>query len=203
MAAKALPITKRVEIINKRKFAVAALNADDKTFVIYVVALVEPTTMPIHSSCQAQVTALTSEESGISAEYPNFSDIFSSDFAVELSEYTGINDYFINLLDDKQLLYSPRYRLRLVKLKTLKTYIKANLASSFIILSKFPANTPILFGQKKDGSFRLCIDYHRLNNRTIKNHYPLPLIGESLNRLSCAKCFTQLDLINAYHRMRI
>ena len=85
----------------------------------------------------------------------------------------------------------------------LKTYIKANLASGFIRPSKSPAGALILFVRKKNGSLCLCVDYRGLNNLTIKNRYPLPLIGESLDRLGRAKRFTQLDLTNAYHRMRI
>ena len=53
MAAEALPTTRRVEIIDKREFAAAALNIDDETFVVHVAALVEPTTMPIYPSRQA------------------------------------------------------------------------------------------------------------------------------------------------------
>ena len=49
-AAEALPITRRVEIINKREFAMAALNVDNETFIVHVVALVKPTTMPIYFS---------------------------------------------------------------------------------------------------------------------------------------------------------
>ena len=90
-----------------------------------------------------------------------------------------------------------------MKLETLKTYIKTNLANSFIRPSQSPASALILFIQKKNGSFQLCVDYQGLNNLTIKNRYPLPLISKSLNRLGRAKCFTQLDLTNAYHRMRI
>ena len=50
-AAEALPTTKRVEIIDKREFAAAALNADNETFLVYVAAPAEPTTMPIYLSC--------------------------------------------------------------------------------------------------------------------------------------------------------
>ena len=198
-AAEALPRTRRVEIIDKTEFATAALNADNETFVMHVAALAEPTIMPIYSSCQAQVAVLTSGETGIPAEYSDFSNVFSSDSAAELPEYTGFNDYFINLLDNKQPPYSLIYSLGLVELETLKTYIKANLANGFIRPSKSPAGASILFVQKKDGSLRLCVDYRGLNNLTIKNHYPLPLIGESLDHLDCAKRFTQLDLTNAYH----
>ena len=101
IAAEALPTNRRVEIIDKREFAVVALNADNKIFVVYVMALAKLTTMPIHLACQAQVTALTSEENGIPAEYSDFSDVFSSDSVAELPEHIGINDHFINLLDNK------------------------------------------------------------------------------------------------------
>ena len=85
----------------------------------------------------------------------------------------------------------------------LKIYIQTNLANGFIRPSRLPANAPILFICKKDGSFWLCVDYWGLNNLIIKNRYPLPLIGKSLERLGRAKHFTQLDLTNTYHQMRI
>ena len=199
MAADALLTTRRIEIIDKKEFAAAPLSANNKTFVAHVVALAKPTIMPIHPSYQAQVDALMSKEIGISAEYSDFSNVFSSDSAAELLEYTGINDHPINLLDNKQPPYGPIYSLGPVELETLKTYIEANLVSGFIRPSKSSAGALILFNQKKDGSLRLCVDYRGLNNLTIKNCSPLPLIGESLNCLGHAKCFTQLDLTNAYH----
>ena len=90
-----------------------------------------------------------------------------------------------------------------MEVETLKTYIETHLKTGFIRPSKSPAGAPILFDKKPDGSLRLCVDYRGLNNLTIKNRYPLPLIGESLDRLGRAKRFTQLDLTSAYHRMRI
>ena len=158
-ATEALPTTRRVEIIDKWEFAAAALNADDETFMVHIATLAEPTTMPIHPSRQAQVATLTSEETGIPAEYSDFSNVFSSDSAAELPEHTGINDHPIDLLDNKQLPYGPIYSLGPVKLEMLKTYIKANLASGFIRPSKSLAGAPILFVQKKDDSLRLCVDY--------------------------------------------
>ena len=199
MGAETLPTTKKVEIINKREFAAAALNEDNETFVVYVAALAELTTMPIHPSRQAQVAPLTSEETGILIEYSNFSNIFSSDSTAELPKYTGINDHPIDLLDNKQPTYGPIYSLGPVELETLKTYIKANLASGFIRPFKLPAGTPILFVPKKNSSFRLCVNYQGLNNLTIKNCYLLLLIGELLDRLDHVKRFIQLDLTKAYH----
>ena len=126
---------------------------------------------------------LTSEETGILAEYSDFSNVFSSDSAAELLEHTGIDDHPINLLDNKQPSYGLIYSLEPVELETLKMYIEAKLASGFIRSSKFPAGALILFVRKKDGSLHLCVDYRRLNNLTMKNRYPLPLIGKSLDCL--------------------
>ena len=152
-------MTKKVEIIDKKKFTAAVLNVDNKIFVLHKVALAEPILMPIHPSCQAQDTLLTSEETKILAKYSNFSNVFSSDSAAELLKQTKINDYPINLLDNKQSFYGPIYSLGPVELEMLKTYIEANLVSSFIRLFKSFANALILFVQKKDNSLRLCIDY--------------------------------------------
>ena len=56
---------------------------------------------------------------------------------------------------------------------------------------------------KKDGKFRLCVDYWQLNNITIKNRYPLPLIKELKDHLHKAKYFTKLDLRDRYYLVRI
>ena len=114
-----------------------------------------------------------------------------------------MNEHAIKLEEGKQPLFGPIYSLGPVKLETLKTYIETNLANGFIQPSKFPAGALILFDQKPDGSLRLCVDYQSLNNIIIKNWYPLPLIGESLDWLGRARKFIQLDLTNAYHWIRI
>ena len=145
MAAEALLTTKRVEINDKNKLTAAALNADNKTFVIHIATLAKLTTMRIQPFYQAQVTVLISTEIRNFAEYSKFSDVFSLESAAKLPEYTGINDPPINLLDNKQLHYSPIYSLDLIELKLLKTYIEANLASSFISPYKSPSGTLILF----------------------------------------------------------
>ena len=69
--------------------------------MVHIAAPVEPKTMPIQPSCQAQVAALTSEKTGISVECSDFSNIFSSDSVAELPEHTGINNHSINPLDNK------------------------------------------------------------------------------------------------------
>ncbi len=118
---------------------------------------------------------------------------------MELPENTGLNEHALELVERKQPHYGPIYALSPVKLETLKTYIETHLKTGFIQPSKSPAGAPILFDKKPDGSLRLYVDYRGLNNLTIKNQYPLPLIGEYLDRLGRAKRFTQQYLTSAYH----
>lgn len=96
-------------------------------------------------------------------------DIFLFNLVIELPKNTCINTYAIELIKDKQLLYSLIYTLSLVELETLKTYIKTYLETEFIRSSKSPVNMFIFFDKKPNGSFRLCVDYWGLNNLTIKN----------------------------------
>ena len=100
----------------------------------------------------------------------------------ELLENTGINEYAIELKENKQPLFGPIYNLGLIELEMLKIYIKTNLANGFIRLSKSSAEAPILFDQKPDKNLRFCVDYWGFNNITIKNQYPLPLISKSLDQ---------------------
>ncbi len=161
--------------------------------------------MSIYPSRAPIIAALQQDKipTKISLEYSDYADVFLFDLLIELPENTGINEYAIELVKDKQPPYGPIYSSSPVELETLKTYLETHLKTGFIRPSKSPTGAPILFDKKPYGSLRLCVDYRGLNNLTIKNRYPLPLIGEFLNRLGRAKRFTQLDLTSVYHRMKI
>ena len=161
--------------------------------------------MPVHSKKQVLVGALLFNEAPteVPEKYSNYNDIFSVEYTAKLPENTGMNEHAIKLEKGKQPSFGLIYSLGPVELETLKTYIKINLANSFIRPSKSPAGASILFDRKPDRSFHLCVNYWSLNNLMIKNQYLPPLIGESLHHLGRAKRFTQLDVTNAYYWMRI
>lgn len=118
-----------------------------------------------------------------------FADIFLKKSATVLFKYSNINENTIDLEIGKQLFHGLIYSLALIKLKTLKTYIKTNLANSFIWPSKSCAEASNLFVQKLNGCFCLCVNYCSLNNFKIKNWYLLPLISELFDQLGQAKQF--------------
>ena len=93
--------------------------------------------------------------------------------------------------------------MSLRELAALKEFLEENLAKGFIRESKSPAGALILFAPKKDGGLRLCVDYRGLNSITVKNHYPLPLITEIIDRVSGAQYFSKVDLKDVYYRLRI
>ena len=80
------------------------------------------------------------------------------------------------------------------ELKELKLQLDDLLKKGFIKPSVSPWGAPVLFQKKKDGTYRLCIDYRGLNRQTIKNKYPLPHIDELLTQLNGATVFSKIDL---------
>ena len=189
-ATDALPTIKRVQIIDQKEFAKAALDSNEEVFVVHIATITLE--IAIHLARQAQIDLLKVEETPatVPEEYLDYADVFSEKLAIVLPEHTEINTHAIDLKEGKKPPYRPIYSLKLVELEILKTYIETNLANGFICPFKSYAGAPILFDQKPNGSLRLCVNYWGLNNLSIKNQYPLSLIGEFLDQLSRTKRFT-------------
>ena len=100
----------------------------------------------------------------------------------------------IKLTRDNNIGHSPLYRQTTEELLAVKQYLLDNLDKGFIVPSNSPFASPVLFVAKPNGSLRFCIDFRKLNSITKKDQHPLPLIDETLARLSKAKLFTKLDI---------
>ena len=138
----------------------------------------------------------------VPGEYQDYLDVFARKSADTLPSHRTF-DHRIPLVDGKTPGFGPIYSLSGVEQNALQEYLDDNLAKGFITPSEFPAGSPILFVKKKDGNLRLCVDYRRLNDITIKNRYPLPLIGDLLDQLRHAKIYTKIDLRGAFNLLRI
>ena len=73
----------------------------------------------------------------------------------------------------------------------------------FIEPSQAPFALPIFFVKKPNGGLHFYINYHKLNNMTHKDQYPLPLLKETLAQINRAKIFTKLDICQAFYQIRI
>ncbi|GJU27221.1 putative reverse transcriptase domain-containing protein, partial [Tanacetum coccineum] len=84
-----------------------------------------------------------------------------------------------------------------------KTLQKELSDKGFIRPSSSPWGAPVLFVKKKDGSFRMCIDYQELNKLTVKNRYPLPRIDDLFDQLQGSSVYSKIDLRSGYHQLRV
>ena len=69
--------------------------------------------------------------------------------------------------------------------------------------SASPWGSPIIFVDKRDGTTRLCVDYRKLNDVTIKNKYPLPKIENMFDQMNGARIFSKIDLCTGYHQLKV
>ncbi|MCV6575237.1 MAG: dUTP diphosphatase, partial [Cohaesibacter sp.] len=110
-------------------------------------------------------------------------------------------EHSINVEPGSKPSYRPPYRLGPAEQDELEEQIRDLLAQGFIQPSCSPYGAPVLFVPKKDGRWRMCVDYRALNKQTIKDRYPLPRIDLLLDRLGQAKVFSKLDLAQGYHQI--
>ena len=135
-------------------------------------------------------------------EYHNYLLLFRKAVADFLPPHRSYN-HKITLKEGFTPLYGPIYALSRHELQALRDWITENLSKGFIRASSSPAGAPIIFTKKADSSLRLCVDYRGLNEGTIRNRYLLPLIRETLMRLSKVQFYTTLDVRDAYNMIRI
>ena len=111
-------------------------------------------------------------------------------------------DFCIDLEPGTRPISIPPYRMAPVELRELKAQLQELLNKGFIRPSASPWGAPVLFVKKKDGSFRMCIDYRQLNKVTIKNKYPLPRIDDLFDQLQGTCVFSKIDLRSGYHQLK-
>ncbi len=135
--------------------------------------------------------------------YHSFHDLFSKENFDELLERKPW-DHAIELIPNaKSTLDCKVYLLNRNEQEQLDAFLDENLDSGHIHPSKSPFASPFFFVKKKDGTLQPVQDYRKLNEMTIKNRYPLPLISELIDKLRGAKYFTKLNIRWGYNNVRI
>ncbi|XP_021859476.2 uncharacterized protein [Spinacia oleracea] len=122
---------------------------------------------------------------------------------VDLPPLRGVFDHSIPLLPEANPVNIRPYRYSLKQRDVIEQLVQEMLDRGIIQNSASPFASLVVLVGKKDGTWRLCVDYRELNNRTVKNKFPIPVIDELLDELSGATVFSKLDLRAGYHQMRV
>ncbi|GJR90816.1 putative reverse transcriptase domain-containing protein [Tanacetum coccineum] len=112
-------------------------------------------------------------------------------------------EFRIDLVPGATPVARAPYRLAPSEMKELAEQLQELTDKGFIRPSSSPWGAPVLFVKKKDGSFRMCIDYRELNKLTAKNHYPLPRIDDLFDQLQGSSIYSKIDLRSGYHQLRV
>lgn len=105
--------------------------------------------------------------------------------------------------DAPETIGTKVYPMSVNKQEELNCFLEENLAKGYIVPSKSPIASPVFFVKKKDRKLWFVQDYHQLNEHTVKNCYPLPLISGIITYLQQAKIFPKLDVWWGYNNIRI
>ncbi|GKB54627.1 putative nucleotidyltransferase, ribonuclease H [Tanacetum coccineum] len=112
-------------------------------------------------------------------------------------------EFRIDLVPGAAPVACASYCLAPFEMRELSEQLRELLEKGFIRPSLSPWGAPVLFVKKKDGSFRMCIDYRELNKLTVKNRYPLPRIDDLFDQLQGSSVYSKIDLRSGYHQLRI
>nr|GFC58006.1 putative reverse transcriptase domain-containing protein [Tanacetum cinerariifolium] len=112
-------------------------------------------------------------------------------------------EFRIDLVPGAAPLAHAPYRLPPSEMKELADQLQELTDKGFITPSFSPWGALVLFVKKKDGSFRMCIDYQELNKLTVKNCYPLPRIDDLFGQLQGSSVYSKIDLRSGYHQLRV
>ncbi|GJQ97874.1 putative reverse transcriptase domain-containing protein [Tanacetum coccineum] len=112
-------------------------------------------------------------------------------------------EFQIDLIPGAAPIARAPYRLALFEMKELSEQLQELSDKGFIRPSSSPWGALILFVKKKNGSFRMCIDYRELNKLTVKNRYPLPRIDDLFDQLQGSSIYSKIDLRSGYHQLRV
>lgn len=160
----------------------------------------------INDGCQLFMVQITEDKS----EKKRLEDVpvvkdFPEVFPEDLPSLPPVRqvEFRIDLVPGAAPVAKAPYRLAPCKMQELSEQLKELSDKGFIRPSSSPWGAPVLFVKKKDGSFRMCIDYWELNKLTVKNRYPLHRIDDLFDQLQGSSVCSKIDLRSGYNQLRV
>ncbi|MCO5553915.1 hypothetical protein L7F22_007441 [Adiantum nelumboides] len=132
-----------------------------------------------------------------------FQDVFIDDIPEELPPKRGDDDHAIELIPGSSPPNKPPYRVSQAQQEEIMRQVNELVEKGMVRPSSSPFCSPILLVHKKDGTYRMCVDYRALNKITIKNKFPVPRIEDLFDKLQGSTYFIRIDLKSGYHQIRI
>ncbi|GKA78327.1 putative reverse transcriptase domain-containing protein [Tanacetum coccineum] len=195
-------------LLNNRYALILFDNGADRSFVSTVFSsLIDiiPTTLDHgYDDSRLEDKKIRSEENARLEDVPivqNFPEVFPEDLPG--IPPTRQVEFQIDLVPGAAPVARAPYQLALSEMKELSDQLQELSNKVFIRPSSSPWGAPVLFVKKKDGSFRMYIDYQELNKLTVKNRYPLLRIDGLFDQLQGLSVYSKIDLRSGYHQLRV
>ncbi|GKA06074.1 putative reverse transcriptase domain-containing protein [Tanacetum coccineum] len=164
----------------------------------------------MEKGCQIFLVQVTVKESKDESREKRLEDVptvrdFPEVFPEDLPGLPPVRqvEFQIDLVPGATPVARAPYRLARSKMEELSTQLRELSNKGFIRPSFSPWGAPVLFVKKKDGSFRMCINYRELYKLTVKNRYPLPRIDDLFDQLQGSSVYSKIDLRSGYHQLRV
>jgi hypothetical protein len=131
-----------------------------------------------------------------------FKYIFPTEIPPGLPPLRGI-EHQIDLIPGVMLPNYVAYRTNPEETKEIQRQVLEHLDHRYVWESLSPCAVPVILVPKKNGTWRMCVDYRAINNITIHYRFPIPTLDDMLDELSCSIIFTKIDLWSCYHQIRM
>ncbi|GJS05365.1 putative reverse transcriptase domain-containing protein [Tanacetum coccineum] len=164
----------------------------------------------LSKGCDVFLAHITTKEAKDKSEGKRLEDVpivrdFPEVFPKDLSGIPPARqvEFQIDLVPGVAPVARAPYRLAPSEMKELAEQLQELSDKGFIRPRYSLWGSPVLFVKKKDGSFRMCIDYRELNKLTVKNRYPLPRIDDLFDQIQGSSVYSKINLRSGYHQLRV
>ncbi|MCO5579131.1 hypothetical protein L7F22_032983 [Adiantum nelumboides] len=159
---------------------------------------------PLNGVNETQVTKSGMQEDlELSNSLNQFQDVFIDDIPGELPPKRGDDDHMIELIPGSSPTNKPPYRVSHAQQEEIMRQVNELVEKEMVRPSSSPFCSLVLLVQKKDGTYRMCVNYRALNRITIKNRFPVPRVKDLFDKLQGSTYFSRIDLKSGYHQTRI